>query len=261
MKTTLPTIEELKHMDLSSLTLYCIEVHHLLEYDAMTKQEKQALCVRARQGDREAQSYLLAVCLPAILRKAFAIYEERQPLHIDVLDLVEEANLKILKHMDTVLSTRSEPISYLMRVATNHMQHYCTYSAPLIQRPYGLSWKALTKRQQYHSVESLDAPILHKEKSMLHIDRIQAPAPTSKLDEERLAHRFSPLHEAVKSLPDTEQNIIVQFYGLFGEPARTSQELALEKQYRSYLSIDKLKRRGLRMLKQLLEPSFDTMIE
>lgn len=259
VETTLPDLDELQHMDkLHMMDLYRIEVHHLQEVE---REERFAFCERARQGDREARNGLILHCLPYLFVKAFHIYDERRLPHIDVPDLVEEANVILLEKMNLALAKR-EPIPYLIMIATKHMEHYCTYNAPLIQRPFGLSTQVLAQRQHYMSVKSLDAPITMEDEDVFLLNRIQAPTPAliGGKDEEYLQARFSRLYEAVRQLSPSQQKAIIRFYGLFHQPASTV--LALSKEWQiTYWTINANKRAGLRRLKKMLADALEDMLK
>jgi DNA-directed RNA polymerase specialized sigma24 family protein len=260
MNTTLPDLDTLLTMhDLGATTLYRIEVHTLAQVEGA---ERTPLYERARQGDTEARSALLFHCLEYLLAKAYLIYDERRPAHIDLMDLVGEANVFLLEHLDLAL-TKRDPIPYLFVMAVNHMERYCTYSAPLIQRPYGLRSEALARRQQYTSVESFDTPLAVGENdTLLLVDRIQAPAPTPATEqtEEYFHTRFSPLYEALERLAPGERRAIIQFYGLLNQPASTALELSNTWHVRSE-TVNANKRAGYRKLKKLLAGDLEQMLQ
>lgn len=256
--TTLPDLDELRQIDrLPMMDLYRIEIHHLSEIE---RAERQVFYERARQGDQEARSDLILHCLPYLFAKAFHIYDERRPIHIDLLDLVGEANMILLEKMDLALAKR-EPIPYLVMIATRHMEHYCTYCAPLIQRPFGLNTQALTSRQHYTSVESLDAPIMTEDGEVFPLDQLQSPASASIMgkDEAYFHARFSRLYEAVKQLAPAQQEAISRFYGLFQQPASTALELSKEWQVRPE-TIQVHKRRGFQKLRKMLASALEDML-
>lgn len=252
---TLPDLETLQTLfDLSSTTLYRIEVHSLAQVEGA---ERTPLYERARQGDAEARAILLYHCLPYLFAKAHLIYDERRPGHIDVLDLVGEANVFALEHLDLALSKR-DPIPYLFAMTVSHMERYCIYSAPLIQRPFGMNAETLARRQQYTSVESLDAPLDAEDETVLLVDRIQAPV--TKQSEVDFNARFSPLYEAIERLPLSSRMAIIHFYGLFDQPADTALELSKKWQVR-YETVNANKRAGYRKLQKLLADDLEQMLQ
>ena len=256
---TLPDLDELRYLDtFDMMDLYRIEVHHLQE---IAKEERSAWCERARQGDQEARSRLLLHCLPYLFVKAFHIYDERRPAHIDPLDLIGEANVILLEKIDLSLAKR-EPIPYLIGIATKHMEHYCTYNAPLIQRPFGSNTQVLIRRQRYTSVESLDAPITTEgggEAFLLHRIQAQIPASLAGKDEEYFHARFSRLYDAIKQLAPSQQKAITHFYGFFHQPASTVLELSKEWLVRTE-TIQANKRSGFRKLRQMLADALVDML-
>ena len=88
---TLPTLEELKRMDaLTAYMLYHAEIQRLPH---LSREETAPLVERARQGDPIAREQLMLNCQTYAFLKAVALFVERAPGHIDVLDLVGVANL------------------------------------------------------------------------------------------------------------------------------------------------------------------------
>src|SRR5690242_18134923 len=109
MFETMLTIEELKTMDeLSAYTLYDAEIKRL---PRLTREKSPALVERARKGDGEARHELVLGCLRFALMKAHQCYNERQPEHVDVLDLTQEANLAMLAKLDYALAA-NDPVAY-----------------------------------------------------------------------------------------------------------------------------------------------------
>lgn len=217
---TITTLNELN--DLSAETLYGLEVKQL---NARLSPEAEAMHIeQARAGDNEARQALILHCISYALAKANSIYYERRPCHVDVLDLAQEANLKMLERIDKALEAR-DPVRYLVTLAVRAIQMYCTYHAPMIQKP-GYSLKVLAKIDPYPAtVESLDAPI-YEEGQRLKVELIEAPASHTELNDERRQYRFKPLYEAVKHLNPRQRATTIRRYGLFGQPAETLSEIA-----------------------------------
>ena len=226
MFETMLTIEELSAMDeLSAYTLYDAEIKRL---HRITRAEAPALVERARQGDEGARNELVLGCVRFALIVAHQYYNERQPEHIDVLDLVQEANLAMLAKLDYALRA-NDPISYLTTLAARAVRFYCTYHAPMIQRPeYSLKEMALSNPYPA-TVESFNTTI-YDDGLRLRIEHIEAPALRLEADEaieECEQYRFAPLYEAIKHrLTPQQRATIIRQFGLFGQPAEAYSEIA-----------------------------------
>lgn len=210
--------------DFSAATLYDVEVAQL---PRLSRQEQRDLVDRARQGQKEARHLLVLNCLHWALMKAHCIYNERRPLHIDVLDLMAEANLQMLERVDKALSA-DDPVAYLMTIAVRAMRVYCTYYAPLIRRPE-LSLERLAKTQPApFLMESLDAPVSEDGKEAYYE---QIAAPDLHLVEEQQQDQqvhdcFAQLYDALQRLSSSRRTALIRLYGLFGQPAETPADIA-----------------------------------
>lgn len=222
-KTTIDALTQ--HGDLSAYALYDAEVARLPRF---SRQEQRELVDGARQGNQEARHLLVMNCLHWVLIKAHSIYDERRPLHVDVLDLMEEANLQMLEKMDKAL-TANDPVAYLMAIAAQTIRVYCTYSAPMIQRPESCSLKRLAEMQPLPLLtESLDTPMEHDKKG-LRYEHIAAPDLSLRDEEEqerRARSRFAQLYNALQQLSSAQRATTIRLYGLYGWPAETPREIA-----------------------------------
>jgi hypothetical protein len=125
------TVDELDQMDdLSGSTLYSAEVKRI---PFLTNDEQADYIEAARNGDETARQRLLLNCLNWTMTKAASIFEEREPAHSDLMDLVGHANVKLCEALDNAL-TSSSPVKYLMSVAALEMKFYCIYHDQLVMR-------------------------------------------------------------------------------------------------------------------------------
>ncbi len=206
---------------LSADTLYSIEVAQLPK---LSREEEKVLVARARAGDQEARHALVESCLSYALDQARFLYYERQPFHDDLLDLAQEASMDMVAKLDRALEA-SRPAGYLRGIAHRAISRYCTYRTGLIQKPrYPL---AVVKKRQHpttvEDVESLDKLIYGKP---IRVDLISAPEPPPEPDERRHRARYAVLYQALKkSLSRRERSVIIQLYGLYGQPVRTAREI------------------------------------
>ncbi len=209
---------------LNALALYHADVARL---PRLSRAEQAELVALARTGHQEAREQLLLNCLHWALLRAHQIYDERRPCHVDILDLAQVANLKMLETMDQALTAR-DPTAYLMTVAAQAIRVYCTYHAPLIQRPEWLSRRELADLEPALSpMRSLDAPSGEGDVS----PQEQLAAPPLELASEAQQHqyamfRFARLYQAVKRLNRSQRAAVVRLYGLFGQPCETMSDIA-----------------------------------
>jgi DNA-directed RNA polymerase specialized sigma24 family protein len=255
------TIDALtKAGDLSAHTLYAAEVERLQRFP---REEQDELVERARNGDAEARQLLMLNCLRWVLITACRMYEERQPQCVEALDLAAEANLKMVERLDLAMHAH-DPVAYLMTVAVRAMRVYCTYHAPLIQRPEWCSLKELARFDPFPPLmTSLDEGF-SSPGTTSRGEQIAAPLLTLESDEQReqrTSAHFALLYEAVKRLSRKQRATVVRLYGLFGQPTETLDEIAevSHLRYRSVVRTASLARRRLHHLlaehlSQLLRP-------
>lgn len=212
--------------NIDAYTLYDSEVGQL---PRLSREEQRELVERARKGEKEARHLLVLNCLHWAFLLAHRIYDERQPQHIDILDLAAEANLKMLERIEKAL-TANDPVAYLMTIAAQRMRVYCTYHAPLIQRSEGCSRQELATINQFSApMESLDKPLLSEENQLMP-RQVKAPALVLESDErreQRTCYHFAPVYEAIKRLNRPQRATMIRLYGLYGQPAETLSEIAL----------------------------------
>lgn len=210
--------------DLSADTLYELEVKSLKK--ARLSREEQAIYIeRARGGDTKACEVLILNCLHYAITKAYAVYFRRNPRHVDPLDLVQQANLEMVEKIDYALKS-GDPVTYLVTLAANAIQRYCTYNAPMIQRPHYTRVDLIKSDPYPVTVESLDELIAGGNRGLT-MDIIKAPTLRLESDnEQRQQYRYRPLLEAVKRLTPVQRAMIIRHYGLFGQPAETYSEIA-----------------------------------
>jgi DNA-directed RNA polymerase specialized sigma24 family protein len=184
------------------------------------------------------------------MMKAFGIYQERRPAHVDVLDLMEEANLAMLCKVGKALEAR-DPVTYLMAIATQAMRVYCTYHAPLIQRP---EWYSRLDLQTLNAL--LPAPD--------HLDETQdLEAPALDLEgeaqqERRYRVHYRAFYAALFRLPRLHRSLLIRLYGLCGQPRETPADLAQQWQCRLgevHDAASRARRRFAKVLSEEIEVS------
>ncbi|HET8843992.1 MAG TPA: hypothetical protein VFN35_21180 [Ktedonobacteraceae bacterium] len=230
--------------DLSALTLYCAEIARL---PLLSRQEQPIWVHQARQGDQDARHRLILNCLHWGMIKAFGIYQERRPSHIDVLDLMEEANLAMLEQVGKALEAR-DPVAYLMAIATQAMCVYCTYHAPLIQRP---EWFSRIDLQALNKV--LPAPDWLDETLDLEAPALDLEG--GEQQEHRYRVHFRAFYAALWRLPEHHRSLLIRLYGLCGQPTETPSELAQHWQRRPRDLYAAASRARRQFAKVLMEPA------
>lgn len=220
--TTLPDLSALANMEeLTALVLYRAEIAQL---PILRSDTAQHVIERARQGEASAREEFLLGCLRYAWFKAWSIYRIRRPQHIDVLDLVEVANLAMMEALDRALAT-SAPVGYLIGVAASAIQRECFYHAPLIQKPEQTLARLSKVDPHPTTVVRLDAPVSKEKRTLALHELFVTCAPTEEKSERALQHQFAPLYAAIKRLPPRQQAVIIRLHGFFGHPAETAAEI------------------------------------
>ncbi len=197
---TLPTTDELNRMDdLSGAALYRAEVKRI---GFIPRDEQSGYIAAAREGDEAAQHRLILNCLNWTMRRAAAIHRDREPLHTDVMDLVGQANMRMVEVAPKALEA-NDPVSYLMSVAANAMRWQVTYHDPLVTRKRD---QPLTNAHpRTVSLEDRDVP--------------HAETPPAEQD-------FTLVYKALGSLSKRHQLVLTAAYGLRGGTVRKNEDIA-----------------------------------
>jgi len=194
------TVEELDRMDdLSGSALYSAEVKRI---PFLTIDEQAGYIEAARNGDEAARQRLLLNCLNWTMTKAASIFQEREPAHSDVMDLVGHANVKLCEALDNAL-TSSSPVKYLMSVAALEMKFYCIYHDQLVMR-------------------SRNRPVSSNHTETIGIEQDVA-APEAPPDD---VTDYQIVHDAVRSLSDRRE-VITAAFGLFDQPELHADDIAV----------------------------------
>ena len=222
---TMLSLEDLDEMtNLSGSILYSAEVKRLPH---LSREEQRPLIDKARHGDKDAKDTLILHCLKWSITRAVRIYLEQEPEHLDVMDLVGVANVEIMEKMDRAIAQMEDPVMFLLSSAAYEMQSYCRYKNPLIQRPRQSNERL--QKADPHPASTVSLEATDKKRKLPLSETLAAKAYVLEADEEverREARKYALLHRAVDELSPTLRRVIVEGYGLFGQPARTKQELA-----------------------------------
>lgn len=198
---TLPTIDDLNRMDdLSGAALYRAEVQRI---PYLTREQQADYVGAAQAADTVATHALILNCLNWTMRRARAIYRDREPEHTDVMDLVGTANMRMLEAVPHAL-TADDPVSYLMTVASNAMRWQVTYRDPLVTRQRD---QPLTREHPTTvSLEDWDMPVAEAEPS---------------------TGERQFVYEALATLSTRHQIVLEAAYGLHGGQAMKNEDIAL----------------------------------
>src|SRR6266566_1648504 len=195
---TLPTTDELNRMDdLSGAALYRAEVKRI---GFIPRDEQSGYIAAAREGDEAAQHRLILNCLNWTMRRAAAIHRDREPLHTDVMDLVGQANMRMVEVAPKALEA-NDPVSYFMSVAANAMRWQVTYLDPLVTR----------KRDQ---------PLTSAHPSTVSLEDWDASSREASPDRQD----FTFVYDALGTLSKRHQIVLAAAYGLHGETVRKNED-------------------------------------
>jgi RNA polymerase sigma factor (sigma-70 family) len=197
---TLPSADELNRMDdLSGAALYRAEVKRI---GFIPRDEQSGYIDAAREGNEAAQHRLILNCLNWTMRRAAAIYHDREPEHTDVMDLIGQANMRMVEVAPKALAA-DDPISYFMSVAANEMRWHVTYHDPLVKR----------KRDQ---------PLTSAHPSTVSLEGRDAPLHETPPDRQD----FGIVYKALGTLSKRHQMVLAAAYGLHGETVRKNEDIA-----------------------------------
>src|SRR6266568_8732599 len=219
---TMLEVEDLNRLhDLSGSTLYSAELKRL---PLLSRAEQQPLVTQARRGDQAAKDALVIHCLHWTIRRAARIYRQHRPKHLDLMDLVGVANVEIMEKFERALE-KPDPVTFLLSSAAYEMQsHVGTNDSVIIKPRYGRE-KMKRLDPVPATTVSLDAPSPNGEHPL--VETLTADHhPTQDAVKQRSKRTYTILHQAVNELSPTLRRAIVELYGLFGQPARTKQEMA-----------------------------------
>ncbi len=233
--------------DLSGSTLYSAEVRRL---PRLTRAEQRRLIGKARHGDTNARDALVMHCLNWSIMRAVRIYQEQEPEHLDVMDLVSVGNVEIMEKLDRAIAQMDDPVKFLLSSAAYEMQSYCHYKNPLIQRPR-------QSNERLRKVDPIPATTVSLEatergRKLPLSETLPGKACVLTADdapERRETRKYALLHAAVDALTPTLRRVIVEGYGVFGQPTKSRQELAEATQRK----VSGIRDADLRARKQLAE--------
>ena len=196
------TIDELSQMtDISGPALYRAEVRRI---PIIPRDEQPAYIEAARNSEEAAGHELILNCLNWTMSRAAAICRDRPPEHSDMMDLVGQANVKMVETMPNALAAK-DPVAYLMSVSAWEMQRYRMYHDPLIKRPK-------------------DKPPDTPHPGTVSLDTIETPAsqeiPPPDIPEYKIVHK------ALGQLGKRQRIVLMAAYGLNGGTRQRNEDIA-----------------------------------
>ena len=200
---TMLTPDELDQMDdISGSALMRAEA---MRIPRLTPIEKDAYIEAARAGSEQARNELICDCLNWTMMKAQSTYQDRQPVHSDLMDLVGHAHVTLLETFPKALQAE-QPIKYLMSVAAIEMKLYCTYDDPMIRR-------------------TRNRPVKHDHPLTVSIDpnmQLAANETHGHMPEAE----YQLVYNAVHEISEQRREVLKAVYGLFGESTTSVEDIA-----------------------------------
>lgn len=204
--------------DISGTVIYSAELRRL---PFLTPEEEVQHITQAQAGSGESRSALLSHCLPWLMAKAVAVYVEQRPRHSDVMDLVGQANLEMVEAFPNALQA-DNPVRYLMSVGVLAMKRYCFYNDPMVRRV-----RRRPDTYEHPTTTSLEAgewPLL---------ENIAMPdiyLTGEETEEWKIRVQDQILYSALQQLSPSYRDMLIAYYGLYGQPAKRAGDIAKELQ-------------------------------
>ena len=203
------TADELGPMqDLSGAALFSAEVKRI---PFIPRDQQSAYVEAAKNGEIDARHALITNCLNWTITKAASIYQDKQPEHSDLMDLVGHAHISMLEALPRALRAR-DPVRYLMAVSEVEMKMYCLYHDPMVQRPY---WRAPT--YSHPTTVSLEEQPYVLDAAEMHAGENIPDNPALRV-----------VYDALAGMSSRRRQIVTAAYGLDGHPAMRISDIALK---------------------------------
>lgn len=164
----------------------------------LPKDQERDLVEHARRGNAEARELIILACLAYVIRVASTYFRTRSIYHDEFLDLVSVGHLELVESLDLAL-TKQSCFPYLCACARFAIHRYCYEHSDLITRKQGTAQRETMSLQALQS-EGFD---------------LSAPEAVQ-TDESQV--RYGPLYEAIATLNEKQQEVLIRHYGLFGLP-------------------------------------------
>ncbi len=195
---------------------------------SLSQEQKSALILRARDGDREARDLFIL----SFLRYCNALAAQRKTFEQE--DLVHEMILAALSAYERALFAKN-PFAYMIRVIQWNLTEYCEVHVSAIKTPQSHEERA--KRPVPIPVDRF-SPILEE-------ILIESCNPLEQRD-------YTVLYQALERLTPTQRDVIYCRFGLAGHAPESFGEIA-KRQGKSNSVIANNQRYALDKLRRLLE--------
>ena len=206
------------------------------KYPQLSPQEELTLATRARQDDTEARNQLIH----AHLRMVINIARQYQRPDVEMLDLIQEGNLGLIKAVDMFDPAKGNRLSTLARFWVEK---------------YILRFL----RDEQEEIISLDTEISESGKTLLLSDTIADKAtllgdPSFKNIDSVMEHEELKelLAAQLVKLSPNEQEVLRLIFGLQGYPSMTREEISKVLNIQMD-QISRIKTRALRRLKEMIK--------
>ena len=167
-----------------------------------------AVCMTAqpdsqrRIDDRSSLRHTLILsCLPMISRYAWGYRERIQ--HVELCDLINEAMLAIVEHADEALDKES-PIGWLLTIGRYRIVEYVLTQDTLIPH---------SRNHSHYPVKSLDRPIVADSAPLAELLTSDDLSQSNAVQKD-----YAFLYTALDKLSPARRQIIIQRFGLCGQP-------------------------------------------
>ena len=200
------------------------------KYPQLSPQEELTLAQRARQGDTEAREQLIE----AHLRMVVNIARQYQRPGVEMLDLIQEGNIGLIKAVDMFDPAQGNRLSTLAFYWINkHIQRFLNHEPDDL---VSLDMEITDGSETLLLSDTIeDRPSILGGQTIPHIDAV--------MEHEELQRQ---VREMLASLSQREQEVIRLLYGLDNYPVLSRKEVAqiigVSLQYISRIRIDTLRR-------------------
>lgn len=216
------------------MNLQTTYLREISAYPQLTPQEETSLATRARQGDTEARNQLIQ----AHLRMVVHIARQYLRPSVEMLDLIQEGNIGLIRAVDTFDPTQGHRLSTLAFYWINkHIQRYLDNEPhDLVSLDIEINDGAATLLLS-DTIE--DRPTLLGDQSIKHID--------AEMEHKELQRQLAV---QLDKLSLNEQKVLQLFYGLEGYPCMTREEIAKTLCIKAD-QVSRIKTRALERLRRL----------
>lgn len=217
-------------------SLLGIYLHDIARYQPLTLEQEQTLAERARKGDQEAREQLIEayLILPVNIAKQYV------RAGIDMMDLIQEGNIGLIKAVDMFDPAQGNRLStlarfwvekYILRFLRDEPDEYVSLDMPVVD-----SGETLLLSE---TIE--DKATIMGDEGIKNIDRL--------IEQEEQKRQ---LLTELEKLSSNEQQVLQLLYGLNGYPCMTREEISKVLNIQMD-QISRIKTRALRRLKEIIK--------